>query len=142
MNGTAAMAYHSRDFHARTGAALDRADRGRMSYHAGLAAEACVADAYTARGHRLIAERWRGRRGEIDLVFADGDAVILVEVKKSRDFDTALSHVTPAQVARLYATAEEFIGTMPQGNLTDIRLDVALVDARGEISILENAFAA
>ena len=41
---------------------------------------------------------------------------------------------------RLYASAEEYLGQMPNGSLTDVRFDVALVNALGEVRIIENAF--
>lgn len=114
--------------------------RGRMSYHAGLAAEELVAHHFTRIGKTIAATRWRGKRGEIDLVLKDCATVLFVEVKQSRDFETALSHVTPAQVHRLYATGEEYLGTLPNGSLLDVRFDVALVDGQGAVQIFENAF--
>ena len=117
-----------------------RENRGRMSYLAGLAAEDGVAADFQARGYVLLEMRWRGKRGEIDLIFADGEGVVMVEVKERHRFEAALSHITPAQVRRLFATAEEFVGTRPMGNLTEIRFDVALMDQHGQVSVLENAF--
>ena len=114
--------------------------RGRMAYHAGLAAEETVARYFQNKGHTVAAQRWRGRRGEIDLIVEDAGALIFVEVKQSKDFDAALSHVTPGQVRRLYATVEEYLGTTPKGSLTDVRFDVALVDGQGAIRVLENVF--
>ena len=127
-------------FEASNAVVLERQDRGRMSYLAGLSAEDSVAADYRARGYVLLERRWRGQRGEIDLIFADGDGVVMVEVKKSRSFEAALSHITPRQVRRLFATAEEFVGTRPTGSLTDIRFDVALMDQHGQVNVLENAF--
>ncbi|KIC50222.1 hypothetical protein RA29_10825 [Tateyamaria sp. ANG-S1] len=112
-----------------------------MSYLAGLAAEEIVVRAYRAAGYKLVAERWRGRRGEIDLVFSTAVGVVMVEVKASKSFDAAAAHLTPAQVSRLYATADEYLGTLPNGSLTDVRFDVALVDQSGGLNIFENAFA-
>lgn len=120
--------------------ALQRESRGRMSYLAGLAAEDAVAAEYCARGYVLLEKRWRGRCGEIDLIFADGFGVVMVEVKKSHSFDAAMSHITARQIKRLFATAEEFVATRPLGNLTDIRFDVALMDQHAQVSVLENAF--
>jgi len=111
-----------------------------MSYHAGLAAEDLIARNYRRRGHQIVAQRWRGKRGEIDLIVRDDNSIVFVEVKQSRDFDAALSHVRPAQVRRLYATGEEFLATQPDGSLTDVRFDVALVNGSGAVQILENAF--
>ncbi|APX14003.1 hypothetical protein BWR18_18865 [Tateyamaria omphalii] len=118
-----------------------RASRGRTAYLAGLAAEDIVARAYRAAAYSLVAERWRGRRGEIDLVFSTVVGIVMVEVKASKTLSAAADHLTPAQVARLYATAEEYLATLPNGSLTDIRFDVALVDQAGRLNIHENAFA-
>lgn len=122
----------------------DRA-RGKMSFLAGIAAEEAVAAAYTRRGHTVAARRWRGSRGELDLVLrdgrGDGAGLIVVEVKQARDFARALSHVTPAQLARIHATAAEFAATGPKGALTELRFDVALVDGSGRIQIHENFWA-
>jgi len=118
-----------------------RAARGRTSYHAGLAAEDVVERHFVATGHRVLARRWRGKRGEVDLILEIGALVVLVEVKASRDFDAALSHLSQAQVQRLYTTADEYLGTRPDGSLTDVRFDVALVNRSGQVRVLENAFA-
>nr|WP_255702871.1 YraN family protein [Roseivivax sp. GX 12232] len=104
-----------------------------------MAAEAAVAADYHRRGYALAATRWRGRGGELDLVLRDGDGVIFVEVKKSRSFDRAAESLTPRQAARIMRTAEEFLGGEPRGSLTEARVDVALVNARGEMRVIENA---
>ena len=114
---------------------------GKMSYHAGLAAEELVAADYARRGHDVVAQRWRGSRGELDLVVRDGDGFIIVEVKQARDFASALTHLTQAQLARIHATAAEFAAREPNGQLTELRLDVALVDGIGQVEIQENFWA-
>lgn len=134
------MARHEQRFD--PGQPIDaRVVRGHVSYHAGMAAEQIVARAYIAAGYRLVAERWRGRRGEIDLIFSTAIGIVMVEVKASKSFATAATHVTPAQVKRLFATAEEYLTTLVDGSLIDVRFDVALVDQNGALDILENAFA-
>ncbi|SDW31480.1 YraN family protein [Roseicitreum antarcticum] len=115
---------------------------GKVSYHAGLAAEDAVCALYERAGLTVAARRWRGMRGEIDLALRDGPSLIFVEVKKSRDFARAAASLGSAQVRRLYDTAAEFMATEPGGLNTDARFDVALVNAAGEISILENALCA
>ncbi|MCC5991253.1 MAG: YraN family protein [Rhodobacteraceae bacterium] len=109
---------------------------------AGMAAEGAVCRHYLDRGYRVLAQRWRGQSGEIDLVMAHDDDVVFVEVKKSRSFSRAASLLRPAQIERLMQTAAEFLGTQPLGQLTPARFDVALVDQQGQVSILENALAA
>ncbi len=118
-----------------------RAARGLANYHAGHAAEGSVARHYEGLGIPITVRNWRGSGGEIDLIGRLGDQVIVVEVKQSRSHDLAASHVTQAQVARIFATVEEFLGGEPKGLLTDVRIDLALVDGQGRIEVLENAFA-
>lgn len=114
--------------------------KGAMAYHAGLSAEHQVADDYEKRGYPTAQKRWRGSAGEVDLIAADGDGLIFIEVKKSRSFDRAATRVTPRQMERVYNTAAEYLATMPRGQLTDVRFDVAMINDHGQIKIIENAF--
>lgn len=118
-----------------------RSARGRANYHAGHAAEASVARHYEDRGIAICARNWRGITGEVDLIGRRGDEVIFVEVKQSRSHDLAASHVSLAQIGRIFATVDEFLAGEPKGLLTDVRIDLALVDGQGRIEVLENAFA-
>ncbi|MEM6758999.1 MAG: YraN family protein [Pseudomonadota bacterium] len=138
------MTYHSRDFSTTIPDAV-KADRGRRSYHHGCAAEGQVCARYQRAGYLLLATRWRAGRGELDLVFATPEAVpedvVVVEVKSARDFDTALSRITPAKAQRLFSTTQQFLDTQPKRGLTECRIDVALVNQAGQIDIHENFFA-
>ncbi len=117
-----------------------KTDRGAMSFHAGLAAEERIALDYERRGFTVARQRWRGRSGEVDLIVRDGDGLIFIEVKQSRSFDRAAQRISAAQMRRIYTCAEEFLGAEPNGSLTDVRFDVALVNGYGETHIIENAF--
>lgn len=115
---------------------------GEVSYYAGIAAEGSVEREYLKRGQNIIARRWRGRGGEIDLIARDGDGLVFIEVKKSKSHDCAALRLGAAQMRRIFAAASEFLGSQPRGQLTPSRFDVALVDNIGRIKILENvAFA-
>ncbi|MHA6267356.1 YraN family protein [uncultured Aliiroseovarius sp.] len=114
---------------------------GLVSYLSGLSAEQSVTMHYEARGCRTECQRWRGRHGEIDLITRDGADLVFVEVKKSKDFLRAAERVTRAQVQRIQATIFEFLEAQPNGQLTPFRFDVALVNAKGEMQIIENALA-
>lgn len=96
---------------------------------------------YTNTGKTIAATRWRGTIGEIDLIFADGEGFIFVEVKKSRSFHRAAERLRPAQMRRIMASASEFLANQPKGQLTETRFDVALLNDQGECRILENALA-
>jgi putative endonuclease len=114
---------------------------GARSYHSGMAAEDQVARLYAREGAQVCARRWRGSRGEIDLVARNGDEVIFIEVKSSRTHAEAAEHLSKAQIHRICATAAEFLEGEPRGQLTDMRVDLALVDATGRIEIIRNALA-
>ncbi len=116
------------------------AQRGKTNHHAGLVAEAIVAREYARRGMEIGQQRWRGSAGEIDLVARDGEAIVFIEVKKSRSFERAADRVSRRQIARIYDTASEYLASEPRGMDTEARFDVALVNEAGEIEILENAF--
>lgn len=113
---------------------------GLVGYHAGLAAEDIVAKNYLDRDHVIAARRWRGKAGEIDLITRDGDTVVFVEVKRSRNFATAAARLGRRQMERIVASAGEFLGGEPEGQLTDVRFDLAMVNGMGAVLVTENAF--
>lgn len=121
-------------------AARARSIRGRVADLSGRAAEAAVARRYADGGRAIAATRWRGGGGEIDLVVREDDCVVFVEVKRARTHDEAASRVSRAQTRRLFAAASVFVDGEPKGSLTEMRFDLALVDAAGRIEIVENAF--
>ncbi|MDE0590349.1 YraN family protein [Halocynthiibacter sp. C4] len=113
---------------------------GMVSYQAGIAAEESVSRDYIARGLPISRKRWRGKSGEIDLVARNGAGVVFVEVKKSKTFERAAARVSRRQMQRIFATASEFLAGEPNGQDTEVRFDVALVNDKGQVQILENAF--
>jgi putative endonuclease len=117
----------------------DRSLRGRVAELSGRMSEAAVARHYRDTGRTIAATRWRGGGGEIDLVAREGDCVVVVEVKRARTHHEAAGRITRAQTRRLFAAAAAFVEGEPRGMLTDLRFDVALVDAAGRIEIIENA---
>jgi putative endonuclease len=116
-----------------------RQQRGQGAHLSGMAAEAQVLRHYLRAGLAVIAQRWRGRGGEIDLIARQGERYVFVEVKASHDLATAASRLSLRQMRRLALSAEEFLGTVAGGLGNDLRFDVALVDRQGRIDILENA---
>lgn len=118
---------------------MNRSLRGRQSYLAGDAAEQRIAQLYERRGCTVV-RRWRGTTGEIDLVAKGPEGIVFVEVKKSRSLAQAASRLSRRQMDRIYATAGEYLAGEPDGQLTDVRFDVALMDETGQYEIVENAF--
>lgn len=114
---------------------------GIVGYLSGLAAEAAVERRYEEAGRRIAARRWRGKWGEIDLIAREGETVVFVEVKKAATHARAAERLGWRQVQRIWAAAQEFLEGEPRRGLTDVRFDVALVDAMGRVEIRQNAYA-
>lgn len=111
---------------------------GRVSYLAGKAAEEIVSRHYEKLGFLEEKRRWRGPGGEIDLILSGAGQKVFVEVKKSRDFETAASRITPRQINRVRASASAYLGELENGLNSEARIDVALVDSLGCVELVEN----
>lgn len=77
----------------------------------------------------------------MDLVLRKQAMLVFVEVKRARSFAVAAERVTQRQLARIIATASEFVATEPAGQDSEMRFDAALVDEIGRIEIRENILA-
>lgn len=79
-------------------------------------------------GYKTLARNWRAEQGELDLVMADGRAIVFVEVKSRRDedFTPAVRAITTHKKTLLYRTAKCFLR---QYHLSDrpLRFDVVTV---------------
>lgn len=113
---------------------------GLTGFCAGYVAEDIVAADYQLRQCEVAARRWRGQSGEVDLVVRDGNTLVFVEVKKSKSFAAASARLGRRQMDRICRAASEFLASEPAGQLTDARFDLALVNAQGAVSVIENAF--
>jgi putative endonuclease len=118
---------------------MNKSLTGTVVNLAGQNAELQVAADYERRGHTLAARRWRGKAGEVDLIFNSGCEVVFVEVKKASSFSGAARWISARQQQRICLAAEEYLGTLPNGSLTSMRVDAAFVNGHGEIEVLENA---
>ena len=111
-----------------------------MADASGRAAEGIVLRHYERVGARHLETRWRGQGGEIDLIVKANETVVFVEVKSSKSFSGAAQAVSARQQARIMVSAQEYVGRLETGSLTEMRFDVALVDAQGAVKIIQAAF--
>lgn len=110
---------------------------GRRNHRAGLAAEDIAARWYQARGAEVLARRWRGPEGEIDIVLREGGCLVFVEVKAGRTAE-ARDVISAAQWARLERTALRYMLLAQTGEIP-ARFDAAFVGADGAVAVVENA---
>lgn len=94
----------------------------------GKLAEALCADYLQARGLRLIARNYSCRLGEIDLILADGPALVFAEVRlrRNRDYGGAAASITAAKRQRILRAARHYLSSRPE---QPCRFDVMLLDA-------------
>ena len=120
---------------ARGGAA--RTARGLSAHARGHAAERAVAEAYEDRGAMILERCWRSPAGEVDLIVREGETIVFVEVKQAETHDVAATRLSRRQMDRICQAACEYCGLS-----ADMRFDAALVDDRGRVELLHNAFGA
>jgi putative endonuclease len=64
-----------------------------------------------SKGCKIIERNWRCPTGELDLIVADGDALVFVEVRTRSGlrFGLAEESITPAKQARLIELAQTYL---------------------------------
>jgi putative endonuclease len=96
-------------------------------------------------GYDILARRYQGRGGELDIVAFDGPELVFVEVKMrtSHDFGEPWEFVDWQKQQRLRRTADEFIVRYDLGQYTfrfDIVSITAPVGGPSEVQLLRDAF--
>lgn len=85
----------------------------RASERTGLLGEEKAAEYLAARGHHVLAQRWRSSAGELDLVTLDGPVLVGVEVKTRRgiDYGHPFEAVSDQKLRRLHRLLAEYAAT-------------------------------
>ncbi len=110
----------------------------RAAESSGRAAENAVAASWQARGFSILAQRLRTQAGEIDLVVADPDTLVFIEVKARRSLQEAAYAVLPRQQLRLLEAAGSVLAAHETWHRPEMRFDVALV-CNGAIEHIQDA---
>lgn len=113
---------------------MNRAEAGR-------AGEDEAARYLEGRGMRLVARNFRTRRGEVDLIALDGDALVFVEVKAwdvfpAEDLERSLDG---RKIDRIVETAKIFLLRNRQYSCMSVRFDVVFIGG-GDLRHLASAF--
>ena len=84
-----------------------------MSTETGRKAEAAAAGFLQKHGHQLLAQNWRTRWCEIDLITRHGLTVYFVEVKYRQNarHGLGLDYITPRKLQQMHFAAELWLGT-------------------------------
>jgi len=117
-----------------------KTDKKRKSHRWGRWAEVFGAGLLIAKGHRILARRYKSPVGEIDLIAQRYRTVLFVEVKARASISDAAQSVLPHQRARIVRAAEHWMAHNPQPDGTDYRFDVILIGRAFSIRHLKDAF--
>jgi putative endonuclease len=110
--------------------------------------EARAAAWLDARGVRTIAQGYRCRLGEIDLIGVDGQDLVIVEVRarKHDSLGTALESVGTTKQRRIIRATRHYLMRHPGTEALRIRFDVIAIDdidtADPRFTWIRNAFEA
>lgn len=111
--------------------------RGRHGKQLGFAGESAAVVFLVGRGMRLIGTNVRVGRDEIDAIFADGDALVVVEVKTRSTpmMGGGLEAITPAKMRSLRRAAARWL--RETGEQCDhVRFDVVdVVPVAGDLAV-------
>ncbi len=110
----------------------------------GAQAEQQAARYLQQQGLKLIAQNYRCRAGEIDLILQDGDVLVFVEVRlrSNPNFGGAAGSIDKHKQQRIIRTAQHYLATLP--HLPRCRFDAILMaDTESQqMQWLKNAFEA
>jgi putative endonuclease len=98
----------------------DRSERGRRG-------ERAARRHLVRRGWTILAERWRGGGGELDIVAARGTTLIACEVKTRADPGALAEPLTPLQRTRIARALEAYVALHPGPEWRELRLDLITV---------------
>lgn len=91
-------------------------------------------------GFDVLARRYRGSSGELDLIALEGETLVFVEVKTrtTREFGEPWEFVDWQKQQKLRRTAEEFIADHDLGEYA-YRFDIVSIIGK-EVTLFRNAF--
>ncbi|MFY0628331.1 MAG: YraN family protein [Reichenbachiella sp.] len=106
----------------------------------GKAGEEEASKYYKSRGFTLVAQNYRYKRGEIDLIARKENLIVFVEVKyrKNEKFGFPEEFVSEGQKERIISAADNYI----QDNhwTGSIRFDIIALNGKLEMQHFEDAF--
>ncbi|MBB3227687.1 putative endonuclease [Luteibacter sp. Sphag1AF] len=117
-------------------------ERDRQRKATGLDGEARARRYLEAQGLDLIETNYRTRAGEIDLIMADGQTIVFVEVRvrRSRGFGGAAASVTRTKQQKLAQAASHWLLNHGRHAARPCRFDVIAFEGDGPPDWIRGAF--
>lgn len=109
------------------------------SHSKGQHAESACCEYLQQQGLKLLTRNYRGKRGEIDIVMQDENALVFVEVRyrKNDAYGGALESITAEKQARVTATAEQYL--QHETKMKNGRIDVVAMSQKLQNKATKNS---
>ncbi len=104
-----------------------RSARAKRSGRVGRRSEWLAIAWLSLKGYRLLARRFGGKGGEIDLIMRRGRLVIFVEVKRRGMMEEALVSITPKKRRLVSGRVRQWLAQNPWAMDHDLRFDAVFL---------------
>jgi putative endonuclease len=96
----------------------------------GQSAEKLALEYLQQKGLSLVAQNWRCKRGELDLIMLEGKTLVFVEVRfrKHLGWGGALESVDTRKRGKLILAAQQYLQSEPRWSKSPCRFDVVAVE--------------
>lgn len=86
-------------------------DKKKKAYRLGIAAEKIAAIFLRLRGYRIIAERYRNPKGEIDILALRGNILAVIEVKARKNISDCAYSISPYKQQKILSAFNWFLAS-------------------------------
>jgi len=101
-----------------------------MSTRVGRKGETAAANWLSRRGYRILGRNLRLGRGELDIVAANDELLLFVEVKSHQSRESGLLAMHADKCERLRSAAESWLASHPKFSHMQCRFDLMIVTPR------------
>ena len=112
----------------------------KSSYRTGLLAEALAKWFLRAKGYRILAQRYKVRGGEIDIIASRWKVLAFVEVKARASKELAAYAITEKGKKRMTTAVKTWLMKHPEEARKVIRYDAMLIKLPFFVKHLDNAW--
>lgn len=103
-------------------------------------AEEAAAEYLQKKGCGILHRNYQCRFGEVDIIAEDDGVTVFAEVRRRKNFSDAAASITRAKQKKLAAAAKHYLAG--EFSNAPCRFDALLVDEKGNIQQIKNAFPA
>lgn len=112
----------------------------KKTYDLGVAGEKYAALYLQAKGYRILEKRFKTRYGEIDIIAEKKNTLAIIEVKSSKQIESALYSITPQMQKRIENATLEYLRQNPDKSDMNISFDFLGFQSPIKIIHLDNAW--